>query len=153
MNAACRVPPRYAVWAVSQPDLGIQISDDADPVVAGNQLTYTITVENDGGRPADNVRVTQTLPPGVTFVSTSGCTNDPNGEPTCNLGTINDRHGRSADSAGYTDLLVALKKCVVEAAVGVHFTLQDVVADTPPAQVEDRSGQRRDPRLQRTLGR
>lgn len=32
--------------------------------------------------------VTDTLPAGVTFVSTTGCAEDPNGVPTCSLGTI-----------------------------------------------------------------
>jgi hypothetical protein len=32
--------------------------------------------------------VTDTLPGGVTFVSTNGCGEDPNGVPTCSLGTI-----------------------------------------------------------------
>ena len=37
------------------------------------------------------------LPAGVTFVSTTGCTEDPNGVPTCSLGNL-----ASGASVGYT---------------------------------------------------
>ena len=71
-------------------DLRIEKSDSPDPVVAGGgNLTYTITVTNDGPADATSVEVTDTLPAaGVTFVSTSGCSEDPNGVPTCNLGPL-----------------------------------------------------------------
>lgn len=38
-------------------------------IVAGNQLTYTLTVTNSGASQATNVRLTDALPTGVTFVS------------------------------------------------------------------------------------
>lgn len=69
-------------------DLSVSKSDDPDPVVAGQTLTYTITVSNAGPSDAANVVATDTLPSGVTFVSTTGCADDPNGVPTCNLGMI-----------------------------------------------------------------
>lgn len=69
-------------------DLTVSKSDDLDPVTAGTALTYTIRVDNTGAAPADNVVATDTLPPGVTLVSTTGCTEDPNGVPACSLGTI-----------------------------------------------------------------
>lgn len=69
-------------------DLTISKADSADPVFAGEELTYTVTVDNAGPDDATNVVVTDTLPAGVTFVSTSGCAEDPNGVPMCSLGTI-----------------------------------------------------------------
>lgn len=69
-------------------DLVITKTDAADPVAAGNSLTYAITVQNLGPGEAQNVVVTETLPPEVTLVSTSGCGEDPAGVPTCTLGTI-----------------------------------------------------------------
>lgn len=51
-------------------------------VEASNNLTYTITVTNDGPSDASNVVLTDTLPAGTTFVSSS-CGANP-----CNLGTL-----------------------------------------------------------------
>ena len=76
-------------WTISNSaDLSITKTDSVDPVLAGSPLTYTINVTNNGPNTANDVVVTDTLPAGVTFVSTSGCMNDPNGVPGCNLGTI-----------------------------------------------------------------
>ena len=72
----------------STADLSITKVDDIDPILAGNALTYTVTVNNTGPSDAQNVVVTDTLPSGVTFVSTTGCAEDPNGVPTCSLGDI-----------------------------------------------------------------
>ncbi len=49
-------------------DLRVQNTPLAS-IVAGNQLTYTMTVTNVGPSQATNVRLTDTLPSGVTFVS------------------------------------------------------------------------------------
>ncbi len=69
-------------------DLSITKSDDIDPIAAGTDLTYTVEVTNDGPDPATDVVVTDTLPAGVTLVSTSGCAEDPAGTPTCTLGDL-----------------------------------------------------------------
>jgi uncharacterized repeat protein (TIGR01451 family) len=53
-------------------DLSLTKSDAADPVVAGESLTYTISVGNAGPSTAANVSVADTLPASVTFVSASG---------------------------------------------------------------------------------
>ena len=72
-----------------QADLSITKTDSADPVNAGDNLSYTVTVTNNGPDPATNVVVTDTLPAGVTFVLTSGCAESPGGGvPNCSLGTI-----------------------------------------------------------------
>jgi uncharacterized repeat protein (TIGR01451 family) len=73
---------------IAEADLSITKEDEPDLVSQGDTLIYTITVENAGPSDATNVRVTDTLPAGVTFVSTSGCDNDPNGVPTGDLDTI-----------------------------------------------------------------
>jgi uncharacterized repeat protein (TIGR01451 family) len=55
----------------SRADLSLVKIDDPDPVVPGQQLTYTLTVHNDGASDAQAVVVTDTLPPGVQFVAAS----------------------------------------------------------------------------------
>jgi len=68
-------------------DLFITKTDASDPVIRTGELIYNIKVENFGPNAAENVIVTDTLPDGVTFVSTSGCEEAP-GFPSCKLGDI-----------------------------------------------------------------
>ena len=53
-------------------DLAITKSDSADPVTAGQLLTYTLTVSNAGPSTASDVEVSDTLPVGVVFQSAGG---------------------------------------------------------------------------------
>ena len=70
-------------------DLRIEKTGSPEPAVAGGgNLTYTLTVTNDGPADATSVTVTDTLPAGVSGPTTLGCDNDPNGGATCMLGTI-----------------------------------------------------------------
>ncbi|MDY7077535.1 MAG: pre-peptidase C-terminal domain-containing protein [Chloroflexota bacterium] len=50
-------------------DLSITKNESHDPVNAGTNLTYTLTILNDGPAEATGIVVTDTLPAGVTFVS------------------------------------------------------------------------------------
>ncbi|HEV2906606.1 MAG TPA: DUF11 domain-containing protein, partial [Actinomycetota bacterium] len=58
----------HAPWE-GDADLSIEKSDSKDPAPTGRNLTYTLTVTNNGPDAAFNVIVTDTLPPGVDFVS------------------------------------------------------------------------------------
>ncbi len=69
-------------------DLSIVKSDDADPVIAGTALVYTLDVANGGPSDATGVEVTDTLPAGVSFVSASpGCAESA-GVVTCSVGDL-----------------------------------------------------------------
>ncbi len=50
-------------------DLSLTKTDSPDPVTAGTDLTYTITVNNAGPDSASSVSVSDTLPAGTTFAS------------------------------------------------------------------------------------
>jgi uncharacterized repeat protein (TIGR01451 family)/CSLREA domain-containing protein len=79
-------------------DLSITKTAAPNAVSVGDNVVFTVTVSNAGPGTAANVVVTDVLPPGFSFVSTAGgCTEDPNGVPTCTLGTI-----LSGGSAQYT---------------------------------------------------
>ncbi|MEM7008812.1 MAG: DUF11 domain-containing protein, partial [Thermodesulfobacteriota bacterium] len=75
-------------------DLFIIKSDSPDPVIAGNNLTYTLFVSNAGPNTATNVIVTDTLPAGVNFISATpdqgNCGGPVGGVVTCNLGTLTE---------------------------------------------------------------
>ena len=86
-------------------DLSITKTDNPDPVLTGQTLTYTLTVLNQGPSGATNVTVTDTLPGNVTFVSATpsqgtGCT-QAGGKVTCGLGAI-----ASGNTATLTILLI-----------------------------------------------
>lgn len=75
-------------------DLSITKSDSPDPVLAGDDLTYTITVANGGPSTATDVVVTDELPAGTTFVEgvdgngATACTLVQAGTVVCDLGTM-----------------------------------------------------------------
>ena len=52
-------------------DVALLASSSANPILAGNNLIYTFTVTNRGPDAASNVRFTDTLPAGLTYVSSS----------------------------------------------------------------------------------
>ena len=80
------------VWRLSPPSADVSISktDSPDPVIAGQQLYYTVTVTNNGPDDAVNVKVVDTLPAEVAFVTDDRgvCTEGPPGTLTCDLGDI-----------------------------------------------------------------
>ncbi|MEM6795201.1 MAG: DUF11 domain-containing protein, partial [Acidobacteriota bacterium] len=68
-------------------DLSIAKADSVDPVSAGNDLTYTLTVTNDGPSDSTGSTVTDILPAGVTFSSSADCT-ESGGTVTCAIGAL-----------------------------------------------------------------
>jgi len=59
----------FAVEAFLSADLSVTKSDAPDPVIAGTNLVYTVTVTNAGPDAAANPSWSDTLPAGTTFVS------------------------------------------------------------------------------------
>jgi uncharacterized repeat protein (TIGR01451 family) len=60
-----------------QADLSVTTSDAPDPVSPNSPLTYTVQVSNNGPSASTGMTLVDTLPPGVTFVSSVP------GSPTC----------------------------------------------------------------------
>jgi uncharacterized repeat protein (TIGR01451 family) len=91
-TATATVPPTPTPTPSEGPhsDMGISIADSPDPVVVGQNLTYAITVSSSGPSNPPNVRMFDTLPAGVTFVSVTpsqgSCTGT--SDIICDLGTM-----------------------------------------------------------------
>ena len=72
-----------------QADVAVVKTDAPDPVVAGTDLTYGLSVTNNGPSPATAVTVVDALPAGVTFVSASpGCVFTAPSTVTCAVGNL-----------------------------------------------------------------
>jgi uncharacterized repeat protein (TIGR01451 family) len=71
-------------------DLAITKVDSADPSRAGRDLTYTLTVTNNGPNPATGVTVTDTLPSGLSARSSSASQGSCSGTTTvtCSIGDL-----------------------------------------------------------------
>src|SRR5262245_46632514 len=92
VSGACNDPNESVVVAATQSaNLAIVKTDSPDPVAPDQQLTYSITVTNNGPLGATGVTVTDPLPNGVTFGSASlsqGSCGQAAGTVTCNLGSL-----------------------------------------------------------------
>jgi uncharacterized repeat protein (TIGR01451 family) len=55
-----------------QPDLRVALSATPNPIAAGNNITYTITLTKAGPDTAGAITLSDLLPPGTTFVSFDG---------------------------------------------------------------------------------
>ncbi|MFQ5739794.1 MAG: hypothetical protein ACE5JX_12345 [Acidobacteriota bacterium] len=71
-------------------DLEVSQSDSLDPIAAGQEVTYEISVANQGPSTATGVRLFDRLPGGTSFVSSSGMANCSLSGTllTCNLGGL-----------------------------------------------------------------
>jgi uncharacterized repeat protein (TIGR01451 family) len=88
--------------ATASADLSVTVADQADPVIAGNDVVYTVTAHNAGPSDASGVTLNDVMPPGTTFVSatqTSGPGFTLTEPPVGGIGTISATIGTFADGA------------------------------------------------------
>jgi uncharacterized repeat protein (TIGR01451 family) len=102
-------------------DLGISMTAAPNPVGTGSNLTYSITVSNVGPDSAQAATVTDVLPAGVTFVSSTASIGSCSGTTTvtCTLGTF-------ANGATATITIV-----VTPAAAGTLTNTVNVTSSSP----------------------
>ncbi|CCW06209.1 Kelch repeat-containing protein [Bacillus sp. GeD10] len=81
-------PPVFLPEPLVLADLSVVKTDSPDPIMVGQDLTYTVTVTNNGPSAATGVTLKDVLPSSVTFVSASpGCILS-NGVVNCSIGTL-----------------------------------------------------------------
>jgi uncharacterized repeat protein (TIGR01451 family) len=101
--------PGSAAAPPGDADLSITKTDSPDPVAQGDNVTYTITVTNNGPLAATNVVVTDNLPAPqdsdfISATTTAGTCDRTGNTLTCNLGT------RAANTSAIVTLVVKAKK-------------------------------------------
>ena len=86
------------VQITEEADLSVTKTANAESVGVGNNLTYTITVTNNGLEDSKGITLTETLPEGVTFVSASRTSSQqPNGILSFDLGNLTKGSSTTVD--------------------------------------------------------
>ncbi|MFN0107510.1 MAG: SBBP repeat-containing protein [Blastocatellia bacterium] len=90
--ASNATPNGFAVKIGPAADLAVTMTAAPEPVLAGQPLTYTITVANIGDLPVTGVKLNDPLPRGATLVSATTTQGSCSGisEVICNLGNLAD---------------------------------------------------------------
>ena len=112
-------------------DLAITKTDLADPVLAGNNVTYAITVTNLGPSDATGVVVTDSLPGSVTFVSaipSQGSCAPAAGVVSCPLGVV---------PFGATATISIVVTTTIDGPITDTATVSATTADPVPANDTD----------------
>jgi uncharacterized repeat protein (TIGR01451 family) len=102
-------------------DLGVSIADAPDPALWGGNVTYTVTVANEGAGAVSGVGLTVTLPPGLSLVSVNPST------PTCTGGgdTVSCALGGLAFRQSRTVTVVARASVLGSVTVDATGTLAE----------------------------
>jgi len=81
-------------------DLRISSRDNANPIVLGDNVTYTHNVKNKGPARAEDVNITHLLPPSATFIqdkSSVACSEFAGGVVVCNIGVLDSGQSVNID--------------------------------------------------------
>ena len=115
------------VAAIGTADVSVSIQSSPAQVQVGQNLTYTLTVTNNGPTSARGVVVTDTLPAGVTYVSS---TSTQGSAPTQASGVVTAVIGTMAANSTATVTIVV--KTTINAAPSVTDTASVVSQETDP---------------------
>jgi len=116
-----------------QADLAVTKSDSPDPVTAGTTLTYTLVVANNGPADAVNIRITDTLPSGVAFVSATG-----DGWTLAHAsGTVTGTRTTLVNAASSTITVVVTVNSDVTSTLTNNVTVSNDVVDPVPGNNSD----------------
>ncbi|HPA20868.1 MAG TPA: InlB B-repeat-containing protein [Verrucomicrobiae bacterium] len=102
-------------------DLAVVMGDAPDPVMAGSNLTYSVTITNGGPDSASLVVLTDPLSANFTFISASasqGTCTQVAGIVTCGLGTISNGAGATATIVVIPKISGTLTNSVTVSAAG-----------------------------------
>jgi len=118
--------PAVTTAVVSNPILSLAVTDSPDPVLAGTDLTYTLTYANIGNAPATGATLTAGVPAGTTFVSATAGGALAGSQVAWSVGTI------GAGLSGSVRLVVHVPSSAVSGAVitAAGWTLDS--AETTP---------------------
>ncbi|MEK6304448.1 MAG: HYR domain-containing protein [Acidobacteriota bacterium] len=105
----------------AQSDLAVTKTDSPDPVIAGNNITYTVNFANNGPSIAANVTVTDSVPANATFVSA--------------MVTIGAGWGVTAPAVGSTGNIVFSKASVPNEETAVFTIVVRVNSNTPSGTI------------------
>jgi uncharacterized repeat protein (TIGR01451 family) len=111
----------------TQSDLSIVIEGSSEPAAAGQELTYSITVANDGPSDATNVVTTDALPEGAnlsTTTSSQGTCSLTDNLVTCSLGTI------STDGLATITIVATVNPDVLTNSITNSASVTRVTSDT-----------------------
>ncbi|MFD0154647.1 RCC1 domain-containing protein [Streptomyces sp. NPDC055721] len=122
-------------------DLATSIGASPEPVANGGTLTYTVRVHNYGPTAAENVVLTNQLPPSARYVSASPSTGHCDTPPTGTTDTVTCSFG-TLSRGGAATVTIAVK---VRATVGAGGVLNPVTnavfatSDTPDPRLNNNS--------------
>src|SRR5207247_613263 len=111
----------------STPVLGISKTDAPDPVVAGSNITYTLSFSNTGSANASGVVIADTVPANTTFVSATAGGTLSAGVVTWNIGAL------SAGTSSSVQLVVQAASPLANGTVITNATYSIDSNETAPA--------------------
>jgi uncharacterized repeat protein (TIGR01451 family) len=112
-------------------DVKVAKTDSPDPVLPGGALVYVVTVGNAGPSNATAVTLVDTLPAGVTFVSSNP------GPPTCTLAGVTLTCDLAAQAAGANTTVTV--NATVNATGGILVNTASVTAAEPDPEMANNS--------------